>query len=86
MDKNQKLQVIARKTRQRLLFTLTLLVAYFSYVLNYAVLNEYLGAFIGESHITGSLLMFICLILFFIGLEVLFLALNARNNRQQQGQ
>ena len=76
MDNNEKLRVIARKTRQRLLFALITLVLYFSYVLNYTGLGEALGARIGGSYLTGSLVMFICLILVFIGFELIFLALN----------
>ena len=76
MDKEQKLELIRRKTRQRLLFTVLTLVLYFSYVFNYTAIGEALGERIGLSQVTGSLVMFVCLILVFIGLEVLFLALN----------
>ena len=74
MDKDEKLEIIRRKTRQRLLFALITLTLYFSYVLNYT--GSGLGERLGDSWVTGSLVMFICLILSFIGLELLFLALN----------
>ena len=76
MDNEQKLAHIQRKTRQRLGFTLVTLLLYFSYALNYSTVGAFLGDKIGGTHITGSLVMFACLILTFIGLELLFLGLN----------
>jgi predicted branched-subunit amino acid permease len=75
VDKNDKLQIIQRKTRQRLIFAGISLCFYFSYVLNYTS-GSSLGDRLGTSHVTGSLLMFVLLILSFIGLELLFLAIN----------
>lgn len=76
MDDDKKLEAIRRKTRQRLIFTGITLVLYFSYVFNYTTDNPLLGRLVGDSHISGSLVMFVCLIVSFIGLELLFLAIN----------
>lgn len=76
MDKESKLRAIKRKTRQRLLFSGITLVMYFSYVLNYTAAGSFLGEKIGSSQLTGSLMMFMALIVIFIGMEILFLALN----------
>jgi uncharacterized membrane protein (DUF485 family) len=81
VDNDEKLRSIARRTRRRLLFSLITLVLYFSYTLNYTGTGARLGARLGESHVTGSLLMFVSLILAFIGLELLFLLLNRRQER-----
>ena len=80
MDKN-KIEAIRLKTRRRLLFTGITLVLYFSYVvLNYTSLGSVLHQPIGDSLITGSLVLFPSLILIFIALEVLFLFLNRRGD------
>ena len=80
MDKN-KIEAIRLKTRRRLLFTGITLVLYFSYVvLNYTSLGSSLHQPIGDSLITGSLVLFPSLILIFIALEVLFLFLNRRGD------
>ena len=76
MDKDQKMRAIKRKTRQRLLFAAITLIMYFSYVLNYTAIGSFLGEKIGSSQVTGSLAMFMGLIVIFIGLELIFLALN----------
>lgn len=81
MSQDPKLQAIARRTRRRLLFSLVTLVLYFSYVLNYTAAGDHLGERLGTSYVTGSLLMFACLILSFIALELLFLALARRQER-----
>ena len=80
MDKN-KIEAIRLKTRRRLLFTGITLTLYFSYVvLNYTSLGSFLHQPIGDSMITGSLVLFASLILIFIVLEVLFLFLNSRGD------
>ncbi len=76
MSELQRLEAIRRKTRQRLGFALLVLVLYFAYVLNYLPLGSFLGARLGDSRVTGSLLMFASLIIAFIILELLFLLLN----------
>ncbi len=81
MSQDRKLHAIARRTRRRLLFSLVTLLLYFSYVLNYTAGADRLGARLGNSYVTGSLLMFVCLILSFIALELLFLALSRRQER-----
>ncbi len=82
MDKEAKIVLIQRKTRQRLGFSLVTLVLYFSYILSYTQSGSFLAEKIGDSHITGSLLLFASLIVIFIGLELLFLALN-RDDAQE---
>lgn len=76
MDREQKIRAIQRKTRQRLLFAGITLVMYFSYTFNYTAVGSFLGEKIGSSQLTGSLLMFISLIIIFIILELIFFALN----------
>ena len=76
MTKQQLHRVIRRKTRQRLGFALVVLVLYFAYVLNYLPLGSFLGKRLGESWVTGSLLMFAGLIVAFLLLELVFLVLN----------
>jgi len=76
VTKQQLHRVIRRKTRQRLGFALVVLVLYFAYVLNYLPSGRFLGARLGDSWVTGSLLMFVGLIVVFILLELVFLALN----------
>jgi uncharacterized membrane protein (DUF485 family) len=76
MDHNQKLQAVRRKTRQRLGFTLLTLVMYFTYVLNYTEGGAFLGEKLGDTYITGSLVMFASLIVLFLGLEIVFMVLN----------
>lgn len=76
MDNDSRLQAIRRKTRQRLLFSGATLLMYFSYVLNYTGAGSFLREKIGGSSLTGSLLMFMSLIVIFIALELIFLALN----------
>ena len=82
MDDDKKLEAIRRKTRQRLLFTGITLALYFSYVLNYTEAGAFMGGMLGDSHVSGSLMMFVFLILSFIGLELLFLALT-RNRGEE---
>ena len=58
---------------------------YFAYVLNYLPLGSFLGARLGESRVTGSLLMFAGLIVVFIILELLFLVLNRGDSPGNEG-
>lgn len=76
MTEQQRLEAIRGKTRQRLGFALLVLVLYFAYVLNYLPLGSFLGERLGESWVTGSLLMFAGLIVAFLLLELVFLVLN----------
>lgn len=76
MDREQKIRAIQRKTRQRLLFAGITLLMYFSYVFNYTSMGSFLGDKIGGSQVTGSLAMFMGLIVIFIAMELIFLALN----------
>lgn len=78
MDRDRKIRAIQRKTRQRLMFAGITLLMYFAYVLNYTAMGSFLGEKIGGSQLTGSLAMFMGLIVIFILLELIFLALNTR--------
>ena len=77
MVKEQRLKAIKRKTRQRLLFTAVVLVLYSTYVLSYTSWGAFLGETLGDSHISGSLALYVFLIIAFIVIEVIFLAINA---------
>ncbi len=81
MDTAAKLQMIRARTRRRFVFTLVTLVLYFSFVLNWTAVGEGLARRLGMSHVTGSLLMFAALIVFFILLELVFLLLNRATTR-----
>lgn len=85
LDNTEKLAVIRARTRRRLVFTLTTLVLYFSFVLNWTDSGAWLGARLGASHVTGSLLMFCGLVVVLILLELLFLLLNRATTRLGEG-
>jgi hypothetical protein len=61
------IEAVHRKTRQRLLFTGIHLVG--------------LGGYLGETRLTGSLMMFVVLVFTFILLETIFLVLSRREAR-----
>jgi hypothetical protein len=69
-------EAVHRKTRQRLLFTGIHLVLYFSFTLNWTSWGTALGTYVGDTWLTGSLLMFVLLILTFIALETVFLMMS----------
>ncbi|MEE4145330.1 MAG: DUF485 domain-containing protein [Halieaceae bacterium] len=85
MEAQRKLDAIRRRTRRRLAFSLVVLVSYFGYVLNYLPSGAFLGRRLGESQVTGSLLMFAGLIAFFILLELVFLAFNRDSRAPGEG-
>lgn len=74
----EKMQFVRKKTIQRFLFSLISLTLYFSFAFNWTAAGSTLRERIGESHITGSLVMFVLLILGFIVLELLFIWLSHR--------
>jgi uncharacterized membrane protein (DUF485 family) len=86
MSEEEQHRLIRRKTRQRLGFALVTLVLYFAYVLNYLPSGRFLGARLGDSYVTGSLLMFAGLIVVFILLELVFLALNRDTGAGNRGE
>ena len=67
---------VHKKTRLRLFFTAVHLVLYFSFTLNWTGWGSGLASRLGSSEITGSLLMFVLLVLIFISLETLFMVLS----------
>lgn len=74
MSDSDKLAAIRAKTRTRLLFALVTLGCYFAFVMNWVDgPDRALAQTLGESHINGSLLFFVGLIILFILLELLFL-------------
>ncbi|MDO8861969.1 hypothetical protein Q6D67_09665 [Haliea sp. E1-2-M8] len=81
MDEAAKLRVIRARTRRRFVFTGITLVLYFSFVLNWTAVGDSLAERLGASHVTGSLLMFVSLVIFFILLELVFLVLNQATTR-----
>ena len=81
LESKEKENFIKRKTMQRLLFSLVTLVLYFSFVLNWTNFGARLRETIGDSHITGSLVMFVVLVVVFILLELLFIYLAAKQKR-----
>ncbi len=68
-----RLEYVRRKTRRRLLFSAAHLVLYFSFTLNWTSFGHVLSSQLGGGPMTGSLLMFILLVLIFLGMESVFL-------------
>lgn len=68
-------QFVKRKVRQRFAFSLVSLILYFSFALNWTAMGSGLRERIGDSHITGSLVVFVSLIVLFILLELIFIRL-----------
>lgn len=85
MSNEEKLAQVRRKTRQRLGYTMVILVLYFSFALNWVGLDDVLGATVGDTAVTGSLIMFASLIVIFIGLEVLFLYTTRKDDENARG-
>ena len=71
-----RLEQVQRKTRRRLLFTAVHLVLYFTFTLNWTQLGAFLSEPLGGGPLTGSLLMFVVLVVTFIALEFLFLSID----------
>ena len=85
VTEEKKLEAIKRKTRQRLVFTLFTMALYFSYVLSYTSWGAFLSDTLGDSHVSGSLALYVVLIIVFIVIEVFFLIIN-RDKKPQSGQ
>jgi uncharacterized membrane protein (DUF485 family) len=85
LDDNAKLRMIRRKTRQRLAFALVTLLLYFSFALNWTAAGRGLSTRLGDSWVTGSLLMFAVLIILFIVMELVYLRLNRRGAMDRAG-
>ena len=77
MTTEEKMKAVKRKTRQRLMFTAITMALYFSYVLSYTSMGSFLSDTLGESHVSGSLALYVVLIVVFIIMELIFLYLNA---------
>ena len=80
----ETLQWVQRTARRRLLFTGLILVLYFSFVLNWTSAGAGLTASLPGLSMTGSLLMFVLLLVGFILLEVIFLLLS--RDRRKPGE
>lgn len=78
MTEAEKMKFVKQKIVQRFLFSLISLTLYFTFALNWTETGSILRERIGTSHITGSLVMFVSLILGFILLELLFIWLSHR--------
>lgn len=66
-------QHLRARTRRRLRYAAVVLVLYFAFALNWTTPGQVLARPLGDSPVTGSLLMFAALIILFLLLEVLFL-------------
>ncbi len=64
---------LQRQIRRRVLFASVTLIIYFSYALNYTEIGSFLNQRLGNSYISGSLLMYGLIIISSIGLEWIFL-------------
>ena len=64
---------LRRQIRRRFLFASVTLIIYFSYALNYTEIGSFLNQRLGNSYISGSLLMYGLIIISSIGLEWIFL-------------
>lgn len=85
MDDQTRFATIRRTTRRRFWFAGITLVLYFSFVLNWTSVGQFLGQRIGGNAVTGSLLMFAGLIVIFILMEAIFLKItNSGNNPDQE--
>jgi hypothetical protein len=73
-----RLASVQRKTRRRLVFTAIHLALYFTFTLNWTQWGAALSRPIGGGLLSGAIVMFIVLVLVFIGLEFLFLSLDKR--------
>lgn len=82
MDTDKRLELIRRKTRRRYVFALMTLAVYFTFVLNWTEAGAGLGNFLGDTHISGSLVLFAGLIILMIVFEIIFLALNRSGDEQ----
>lgn len=82
MQDNEKLVIVHRKTRQRYLYTLAVMVLYFSFVLNYTEHGLGLVNRMAIGKVPGPLVMFAFLVFAFIALEVLFLYRAGREDRR----
>jgi len=82
MDDQTRLAEIRRTTRRRFGFAAVTLVLYFSFVLNWTSASDFLGQRIGDSAITGSLVLFVAIILIGLVLEVIFLRVERNADRQ----
>ncbi len=68
-----RLDYVRVKTRRRLVFSAIHLLLYFSFALNWSELGKGLGRQLGEGPMTGSMLMFVILVLLFLAIECIFL-------------
>ncbi len=68
-------RLIRSRTRRRFVFTGLVVALYFSFVINWTGLGTALRRPLGDSEVSGSLLMFVLLLLTFVVLEALFLRL-----------
>lgn len=82
MNTEEKFAAIKRKTRQRFLFAGIVMALYFCFILNYTEGGAAVIALLGTAAIPGALVMFISLIVIFIGLELVFLFLNRKQETE----
>jgi hypothetical protein len=68
-----RLDYVHVKTRRRLVFSAIHLLLYFSFALNWSELGNGLRQQLGDGPMTGSMLMFVILVLSFLAIECVFL-------------
>lgn len=73
---DQLLEAIRKKTRLRFLFACVTVVLYGSFVLAYTEAGFFLRETIGNSSVTGVLVLFWGLILIFLLMEYIFISVN----------
>lgn len=77
-----KLAHVRRKTARRLIFSGIVLVLYFSFTLNWTAWGDWLRNPVAGTAVSGSVVMFVGLIVLFILLEFLFIALGKGDDHQ----
>ena len=65
--------VIKQRTRRRFAFTGITLLCYFAFALNWTDAGAFLGKGVGDSMMTGGMLMFVILVVGFLVLEYIFI-------------
>ena len=82
-DNDKKLAAIRKKSQQRFLFAGITLALYMSFVLPYTQMGSFLNKTLGDSLISGALVLFVALILIFLVMEYLFIHINEKNDQEQ---
>lgn len=76
-----RLEYVRKKTKRRLLFSAIHLVLYFSFTLNWTAVGSVLASTLGGGPMTGSILMFVVLVLLFLAMESVFLRFDREDQK-----